>query len=210
MSFWRPRLGQLRLRDLRRGHVEAALRALRLRQTSGRAAGNSGNYAEQRSAATIDSYRRTLRAALSAARRRELIHWNPADGRIDAIPDRASVSEVTIWGAEGDCAFPRTRGKGSPRCPVRVGCVLRTPARRAVRPSLVRHRRGRRWAVRPSDRRHVEQGPVETGRPRVPDLWRSARRPLVQGSQVEGRSPMAATGVPSAAGPHEPSPKASR
>lgn len=97
VSFWRPRLGQLRLRDLRRGHVEAALRTLGQRQTSGRAAGNSGHYVEQRSPTTIDSYRRTLRAALSAARRRELIHWNPADGRIDAIPDRPSEADLTIW-----------------------------------------------------------------------------------------------------------------
>ena len=97
VSFWRPRIGQLRLRDLRRGHVEKALRALGQRQSTGRTAGNSGHYAEQRSAATIDSYRRTLRAALSAARRRELIHWNPADGRIDAIPDRVDEAEFTIW-----------------------------------------------------------------------------------------------------------------
>lgn len=97
VSFWQPRLGQLRLRDLRRAHVEAALRALGKPQAIGRAPGNSGQYVEQRSAATIDGYRRTLRAALSAARRRELIQWNPADGRIDAIPDRPSEAEVTIW-----------------------------------------------------------------------------------------------------------------
>lgn len=95
-GFWRPRLGHLRLRDLRRSHVEAALRALGKRQLDGRAKGNSGQYVEQRSPATIDGYRRTLRAALSAARRRELIQWNPADGRIDAIPDRTD-EELTIW-----------------------------------------------------------------------------------------------------------------
>ena len=97
LTFWQPRLGHLRLRDLRRAHVEAALRTLGKRQVDGRAKGNSGQYVEQRSAATIDSYRRTLRAALSAARRRELIQWNPADGRIDAIPDRSSEAELTLW-----------------------------------------------------------------------------------------------------------------
>lgn len=107
VSFWQPRLGQLRLRDLRRGHVEAALRTLGQRQVNGRAPGNSGLYVEQRSAATIDSYRRTLRAALSAARRRELIQWNPADGRIDAIPDRSGEAEVTIWEPSETALFLR-------------------------------------------------------------------------------------------------------
>ena len=196
VSFWRPRLGQLRLRDLRRGHVEAALRALGQRQTSGRAAGNSGHYAEQRSAATIDSYRRTLRAALSAARRRELIHWNPADGRIDAIPDRVERGRVHHLGAERDRPLPRARGRRPSRRPLRAGRVLRTSPRRAVRPALVRHRRGRRWAVRPPDRSHADQRSGETGRPRVPDLWPRARRPPVQRSQVQGRPPLGAAGVP--------------
>ena len=104
-NFWRPRLGQVRLRDLRRGHVEAALRALGQPQTTARAAGNSGHHVERRSGATIDSYRRTLRAALSAARRRELIQWNPADGRIDAIPDRAADEEFTIWEPDETARF---------------------------------------------------------------------------------------------------------
>lgn len=87
VNFWQPRLGQMRLRDLRRDHVERALAELGLRQTLGRRPGNSGSYAEHRSPKTIDGYRRTLRAALAAARRRGLITANPAEGRMDAIPD---------------------------------------------------------------------------------------------------------------------------
>lgn len=43
VNFWQPRLGQMRLRDLRREHVERALAELGQRQTSGRRPGNSGS-----------------------------------------------------------------------------------------------------------------------------------------------------------------------
>jgi len=55
-----------------------------------------GRRVSRRSAATVDGYRRTIRAALSAAQRRGLIAVNPAVGRMDAIPDRA-LAELTIW-----------------------------------------------------------------------------------------------------------------
>ena len=183
VSFWRPRLGHLRLRDMRRAHVEAALRTLGKRQVDGRAKGNSGQYVEQRSAATIDSYRRTLRAALSAARRRELIQWNPTDGRIDAIPDRAQRGGAHDLGAERDRALPRARRRRSPRVDVRACRILRTPSRRALRPALVRYRRGRHGTHDSSDGRDLDQRAGEAGRPRLPDLWPRAHRSSVQTSQ---------------------------
>ena len=100
VNFWQPQLGHLRLRDLRRAHIDRALRLLARPQTTGRLPGNSGSYSAQRSASTIDGYRRTLRAALSVAVRRELISYNPADGRMDAIPARsahADDEDLTIW-----------------------------------------------------------------------------------------------------------------
>lgn len=97
VNFWVPRLGQVRLKDLRRDHVERALAELGQRQTSGRPPGNSGSYVEQRSPTTIDGYRRTLRAALATARRRDLISVNPAEGRMDAIPDDQGDDELRVW-----------------------------------------------------------------------------------------------------------------
>lgn len=97
VNFWAPRLGQIRLKDLRREHVERALAELGQRQTSSRRPGNSGSYVEQRSPTTIDGYRRTLRAALAAARRRGLINSNPAEGRMDAIPDDFRDVELHVW-----------------------------------------------------------------------------------------------------------------
>lgn len=97
VNFWRPRLGHVRLRDLRRAHVERALMDLGKRQTSGRQKGNSGSYAEQRAATTIDGYRRTLRTALAAAYRRDLISSNPAAGRMDAIPNNSSDHQLRVW-----------------------------------------------------------------------------------------------------------------
>jgi hypothetical protein len=98
-NVWKPQLGHLRLRNIRRQQVERCLRSLAQPQTSGRRSGNSGSYAERRSGSTIDGHRRTLRAALSAAVRRELIHYNPAEGRMDAIPARRpdDGDDLDIW-----------------------------------------------------------------------------------------------------------------
>jgi integrase len=108
-NFWQPQLGQLRLRDLRRAHVAKALQQLSQRQTGGRRPGNSGSYVELRSGTTVDSYRRTLRAALSVARSRDLISTNPADGRIDAIQGRANRfdddDDLDIWEPEETARF---------------------------------------------------------------------------------------------------------
>ncbi|WP_344802680.1 tyrosine-type recombinase/integrase [Microlunatus ginsengisoli] len=108
-NFWKPQLGHVRLRDLRRSHVDRALRILGRPQTTGKPKGNAGSYVEVRSAETIDSYRRTLRASLAAAVRRELITHNPAAGRIDAIPPRNvdddDEDELGIWEPDETARF---------------------------------------------------------------------------------------------------------
>jgi integrase len=62
----------------------------------------------QRSSATIDGYRRTIRAALSAAQRRELIGFNPAEGRMDSIPTAVEIDdddEPVVWEPEDTARF---------------------------------------------------------------------------------------------------------
>jgi integrase len=98
-DLWRPRLGHLRPRDLRRHHIEAALRELSKPVTGERRTGRVGRRVTRRSGTTVDGYRRTLRTALSAAERRGLITINPAQGRIDAIPARAK-RRLSIWEPE--------------------------------------------------------------------------------------------------------------
>ncbi len=83
---WKPQLGHLLLRDLRRQHIDRVLRDLSQPLAGERPTGNVGRRITRRSPATIQSYRRTIRAALSAALRRELIAVNPAVGRLDSIP----------------------------------------------------------------------------------------------------------------------------
>lgn len=104
-DVWRPRLGHLRLRDLRRHHIERVLTELvRPIDTSQAARGNVGRRVAKRSASTIDGYRRTIRAALSAAQRRGLIMTNPAVGRMDSIP-AAQPRELSIWEPEQTARF---------------------------------------------------------------------------------------------------------
>jgi integrase len=95
-DVWKPRLGSLRLRDLRRSHIESALLLLTQPADQARRTGLVGRRVKARSPSTIDGYRRTIRAALSAALRRGLILTNPAAGRIDAIPPRED-RELGIW-----------------------------------------------------------------------------------------------------------------
>lgn len=103
-DVWVPRLGHLKLRDLRRHHIEKVLGELaRPVPVEGRQ-GNVGRRVPRRSAATIEGYRRTVRAALAVAQRRELIATNPAVGRMDSIPDR-SARELTIWEPEETARF---------------------------------------------------------------------------------------------------------
>ncbi|MGL5823412.1 MAG: tyrosine-type recombinase/integrase [Nocardioides sp.] len=97
-DIWRPRLGRMRLRDLRRAHVEKVLAELSQPiDAQARGRGNVGRRIDQRRSTTVDGYRRTLRSALSAAQRRGLITINPAQGRMDSIPDREYDTELAIW-----------------------------------------------------------------------------------------------------------------
>jgi hypothetical protein len=98
-AYLLPALGSIRLRDLRRGHCEALWTELGSRQdpeVSRRAAGRGGRRVEQRRPRTVDSVRRTLRAALGVAQRRGLIVSNPAEGRMDSI-GKLGRAEVAWW-----------------------------------------------------------------------------------------------------------------
>jgi len=98
-DVWKPRLGHLRLRDLRRAHIERVLKDLAAPVTGERPTGHVGRRVTQRTAYTVSNYRRTLRAALSAALRRGFLTINPADGRMDALPSKLSPDdeEPVIW-----------------------------------------------------------------------------------------------------------------
>ena len=102
-DLWKPALGHLKLRDVRRHHIESALSSLSEAVPAGRE-GNVGRRVPRRSAATIDGYRRTIRAALGAAQRRGLIAVNPAQGRMDAIPERAPAT-LRIWEPDQTAQF---------------------------------------------------------------------------------------------------------
>ncbi|WP_426561395.1 tyrosine-type recombinase/integrase [Angustibacter sp. McL0619] len=105
-DVWKPKLGRLRLRDLRRAHIERTLAELgRPVVAADRAKGNVGRRIGQRTPSTIDGYRRTLRSALSTAQRRGLITMNPAEGRMDAIPDRHDEDDRTVWEPEQTARF---------------------------------------------------------------------------------------------------------
>jgi integrase len=105
---WKPQLGHLLLRDLRRSHIEGVLAGLAAPVEGARPTGNVGRRVVQRSPATIDGYRRTIRAALSAAQRRELITLNPAVGRMDSIPTSIAIDEndePEVWQPEETARF---------------------------------------------------------------------------------------------------------
>ncbi|ROP30930.1 site-specific integrase [Couchioplanes caeruleus] len=105
---WKPHLGHVLLRDLRRSHIEQVLADLALPIEGERPTGNVGRRIEQRTPATIDGYRRTIRAALSAANRRGLIAVNPAVGRMDSIPVADTIDEddePEVWQPEETARF---------------------------------------------------------------------------------------------------------
>ncbi len=104
---WKPQLGSILLRDLRRSHIERVLARLAAPLGGKRPVGNAGRRISQRSPSTVDSYRRTIRAALSAAQRRELITINPAVGRLDSIPRRTADTEreLVIWQPQQTARF---------------------------------------------------------------------------------------------------------
>jgi integrase len=106
-DVWRPRLGHMRLRDVRRKHIEQVLLDLAEPITGERPKGHVGRRVSQRSAYTVSNYRRTLRAALASALRRGLITVNPAEGRMDALSGGLSSvdDELTIWQPEDTARF---------------------------------------------------------------------------------------------------------
>ncbi len=104
--YLRPHLGHRRLRDLRRTHVEAMLRAVAAEPASA-AHGRGGRVSASRSARTLDAVRRTLRSALSSAQRRGLVAVNVAEGRFDALP-KLGRAETKWWQPEDVAAFLRT------------------------------------------------------------------------------------------------------
>lgn len=83
-----PMLGHIRLRALRRDHVAALLRELATpaaaaaptRRKPGVRRGRGGRTVAWRSAGTVDGVRRTLRAALTAAKEAGLVATNVAEG----------------------------------------------------------------------------------------------------------------------------------
>ena len=81
-DVWKPRLGHLRLRDVRRGHIEQVIAELAEPIRGDRRSGNIGRRVTRRSAATVESYRKTIRAAFSAAVRAELVASDPALGHL--------------------------------------------------------------------------------------------------------------------------------
>ncbi len=117
-DVWDPCLGHIRLRDLRRVHVEQVLTGLLIPgQDDGPAGrrrpaalvrspippgslgqGNVGRRVDRRANDTVEGYRRTLRAALSVAQRRGLIAVNPALGRMDVLPAGSSAApNLLAW-----------------------------------------------------------------------------------------------------------------
>jgi integrase len=104
---WKPQLGHVQLRDLRRAHINRVLAALAAPLDGERPAGNVGRRITRRSAATVESYRKTIRAALAAAQRRELIATNPATGRLDSIPRPAvdTDDQPVMWEPEDTARF---------------------------------------------------------------------------------------------------------
>ncbi|MBI1758545.1 MAG: site-specific integrase [Actinobacteria bacterium] len=106
-----PQLGSIRLRDLRRQHVEAMLQTIATAPLPERT-GRGGRTVERRSARTLDAVRRTLRSALSTAQRRGLVVANVAEGRMDSIPTigRAAAS----WWQPDEVAAFLTAVDGDP------------------------------------------------------------------------------------------------
>lgn len=84
-TVWRSRIGHLRLRDLRRWHVDEALR-------ESATAGDRPT----RAARTLRSYQATLRASLTAAVEAGLLSVNVAAGNFKSIPV-ARKPELRVW-----------------------------------------------------------------------------------------------------------------
>ncbi len=105
-DVWQPAIGRLRLRELRRCHIERVLTGLRVPVPGERRVGNVGRRVSIRTTSTIAGYRRTIRAGLAAAVRRELLAINPAEGRLDALASSDhEEDDSTFWEPEETAKF---------------------------------------------------------------------------------------------------------
>src|SRR5690606_24809611 len=106
-DVWKPRLGHLRLRDVRRAHIEHVIADIAAPIQGDRRPGNIGRRVTQRAAAWVESYRKTIRAALSAAVRAELITVSPALGQLVAMPAAVVDDDVdqVVWEPEETARF---------------------------------------------------------------------------------------------------------
>jgi integrase len=95
-----PRIGSMRLRELRHWHVEEMLAAIGTPGTAlperPEGARRGGSTVEQRSPRTVDGVRRTLRASLARAKARGLIRDNPAEGTMESIP-KGGRAKAAYW-----------------------------------------------------------------------------------------------------------------
>jgi integrase len=106
--IWKPLIGKIRLRDLTHKHVNDALSAAAVRSPDERpASGNArsefarhGKWVEQRSMATLQLYRATLRRALTVAVTRQLVSVNVAAGEMDALREPKTAKSARIAGTK--------------------------------------------------------------------------------------------------------------
>lgn len=91
---WIQVLGDVRLRDLRRTHVDQALQDLRTPRPA--TTSFRGRPVEMRKPSTLDQYRRVLRAALAEAVRRGLIAINHAEGKFVVLA-RRTRPRLDLW-----------------------------------------------------------------------------------------------------------------
>lgn len=96
VAEWKRVLGDVRLRDLRRVHIDTALQELK---TPVPRKGLRGRPVETRGASTLDSYRRVLRAALAEAVRRDLMPINHAAGKFVVLAGRRR-QRLELWEPE--------------------------------------------------------------------------------------------------------------
>lgn len=122
-----------------------------------------------------------LRAALAAARRRGLVTSNPAEGRMDSIPDDSGDDDLHVWEPSETARF--LEHVASDRLSVLYELAAYGGLRRAELCGL-------RWSDVDEDGAGVEirQTIVELTRaPRgspLPSLWHGARRSIIQAAQV--------------------------
>lgn len=119
IAEWRRVLGDIRLRDLRRSHIDQALIDLRVQPVL---EVKRGRTVATRSPATLDQYRRVLRAALTEARLRDLIAVNYAEGRMTAIAPRGRA-DFDLWDPAEMVAYVKA-AEALPERPIGAGLIV--------------------------------------------------------------------------------------